>query len=103
MTRHLRSGSAGGGVVARRSSAHRNADNVLPEPVGATTSVWAPELMASQAPTCAAVGAAKLPLNQSRVAGENRVSTSDVIVSPACHLLLSSGWLQGRLSDSGAA
>src|SRR5450631_2758853 len=80
-TRHLRSGSAGGAVVPRRSSAHRNADSVLPEPVGATTSVWAPELMASQAPICASVGSAKLPLNHSLVAGENRASTSELIVN----------------------
>src|SRR5664280_1593994 len=80
----LSSSSAASDVYKRR--AHRNADNVLPEPVGATTRVWAPELMASQAPICAAVGSAKLPLNQSRVAGENRASTSELIVNPACHL-----------------
>src|SRR6186997_231014 len=85
-TRHRRSGSAGGAVVARRSSAQRNAESVLPEPVGATTRVWSPVLMASQAPTCAVVGSAKLPLNQSRVAGENRASTSELIANPACHL-----------------
>src|SRR5665647_1088922 len=90
-TRHLRRGSEGGEVVARRSSAQRNAESVLPEPVGATTRVWAPELMASQAPTCASVGSAKLPLNQSRVAGENRASTSELIVSPACHLSPTTG------------
>src|SRR5674476_31618 len=86
-TRHRRRGSAGRGVDARRSSAHRNAESVLPEPVGATTRVWSPELIASHAPTCAGVGAAKLPLNQSLVAGEKRARTSPFVMTrPACHL-----------------
>ena len=37
-TRHRRIGSSGTGRAASRSSAERNAANVLPEPVGATTS-----------------------------------------------------------------
>ena len=35
-------GSGGGGSVASRSIAHRNAASVLPEPVGASTRVWSP-------------------------------------------------------------
>ena len=46
---------------ASRSSAQRNAASVLPEPVGATTRACRPALIASQAPACAAVGAAKRP------------------------------------------
>lgn len=68
--------SSGTGSLAIRSMAQRNADNVLPEPVGATTTQWWPELMASQAPACAVVGARKLLRNHSAVAGENRPSTS---------------------------
>ena len=63
-------GSAGGGSAASRSSAHRNAASVLPEPVGATTSACRPACAAAHAPSCAGVGAAKAPRNQSRVAGE---------------------------------
>src|SRR3954468_24749364 len=56
--------------------AQRNAESVLPDPVGATTPVWWPELMASHAPAWAVVGALKLLRNHSAVAGENRSSTS---------------------------
>ncbi len=71
-TRQRCRGSSGGGVEASRSSDHRNADSVLPEPVGATTRVSRPLLIASQAPSWAAVGAAKAAVNQVRVAGEKR-------------------------------
>ena len=40
--------------------------------MGATTSVSRPLLIASQAPSCAGVGAAKAPVNHARVAGEKR-------------------------------
>src|SRR5690349_13029801 len=56
--------------------AHRKAESVLPEPVGATTTQWWPELIASHAPSCAVVGALKLLRNHSAVAGEKRSSTS---------------------------
>src|SRR6478735_4219908 len=59
-----------------RSIAQRNAESVLPEPVGATTSACLPAEIASHAPICALVGWAKAPRNQSWVAGENRSSTS---------------------------
>ena len=69
-TRQRRRGSSGGGPEASRSSAQRNAASVLPEPVGATTRACRPAWAAVQAPSWAAVGATKAPLNQSRVAGE---------------------------------
>src|SRR5689334_3498798 len=56
--------------------AQRKADRVLPDPVGATTTVWWPELIASHAPAWAVVGAVKLLRNHAAVAGENRSSTS---------------------------
>src|SRR5207342_922423 len=56
--------------------AQRKAESVLPEPVGATATVWWPELIASHAPAWAVVGALKLLRNHSAVAGENRSSTS---------------------------
>ena len=55
--------------VASRSSAQRNADSVLPEPVGATTRAWSPELIASQAPSWAAVGALNEPSEPRRGRG----------------------------------
>ena len=64
------------GVRRNPSRAQRKADSVLPEPVGATTSACWPEEMASHAPSCAVVGAAKAPANHSRVAGVNRARTS---------------------------
>src|SRR3954452_12445259 len=67
---------AGGGVAARRSSAHKKAARVLPDPVGATTRACSPRLTASQAPTWAGVGAANAWVNQARVAGEKRSSTA---------------------------
>lgn len=56
--------------------ADRNAANVLPEPVGATTSVWFPAAMEAQAPICAPVGAANEAANHSRTSGENGASGS---------------------------
>ena len=50
-TRQRRIGSSGIGSAASRSSAERNAASVLPDPVGATTRVWAPSAIASQAPS----------------------------------------------------
>ena len=61
-----------GGAAASRSSDHRKAASVLPEPVGATTRACSPLLIASQAPSWAAVGATKAPVNQARVGSENR-------------------------------
>jgi hypothetical protein len=56
--------------------AHKNAASVLPEPVGAMTSVLWRSAIADQAPAWAAVGAAKVLANHSRVGPENRASGS---------------------------
>ena len=52
--------------------AHRNAASVLPEPVGAMTSVLSPSAMADHACACAGVGSANVPVNHSRVSALNR-------------------------------
>ncbi len=78
-TRQRRVRSAGLGRVASRSSAHRNAASVLPDPVGATTSACSPAAAADQAPACASVGAANAPVNHCLVAGENRSSTFELM------------------------
>ena len=70
-TRQRCFGSSGAGAAARRSSAHRNADKVLPEPVGAMTRVFSPLLIAAQASACACVGVANAAENQSRVTALN--------------------------------
>ena len=54
-----------------RSIAQRNAASVLPEPVGARSSVWSPPAIAGQPPVCGGVGAAKVASNHARTAGEN--------------------------------
>src|ERR1700758_5351281 len=65
--------------------AHRNAASVLPEPVGAITSVLLPSAMADQASACAGVGAAKVPVNHSRVAALKGVNGSGVeLTCPSC-------------------
>ena len=46
------------------SIAHRNAANVLPEPVGAITSAFSPRAIACHASACTAVGAPKASANQ---------------------------------------
>ena len=53
----------------RRSSAHRNAASVLPEPVGADTSTCSPRAIAGHACAWAGVGAANACSNHSRVRG----------------------------------
>ena len=65
-----------GSVSASRSIAHRNAASVLPDPVGAMTSVLSPSAMADHACACASVGAAKVPVNHSLVSALNRASGS---------------------------
>ena len=54
--------------------AQRNAASVLPEPVGATTRVLSPLAMAAHASVWAAVGAANVPVNHSRVSSLKRAS-----------------------------
>src|SRR3989442_15606309 len=58
-----------------RSIAARNAARVLPEPVGAKTSVDSPRRIAAQARAWARVGAGKLSANHSSTAGWKRPGT----------------------------
>ena len=61
----------------RASMATRKADSVLPDPVGALTSVSAPARTAGQAPACAGVGpSGKRCENQARTAGWKPASGS---------------------------
>src|SRR3546814_7345369 len=48
-----------------------NAVRVLPEPVGAATSVWRPDRIDGQASSCAPVGAGKVRVNHPATAGWN--------------------------------
>ncbi|GAA0900850.1 hypothetical protein GCM10009552_02690 [Rothia nasimurium] len=57
--------------------AERNAVSVLPEPVGAATSVWRPERIIGHAAICASVGAGKVASNQVVTAGWNSASGID--------------------------
>ncbi len=75
-TRHRAVLSDGAGVEAMRSSAHKKAASVLPEPVGATTSVCSPPEIACHACCCASVGRANAEPNQSRVMAEKPASGS---------------------------
>ena len=70
-TRHRCWGSAASGPVARWSIAERNAASVLPDPVGATTSVWAEPRIDSHAWACAVVGAANARVNHCAVGSLN--------------------------------
>jgi len=54
-------------------------ERAAPEPVGAMTSVLPPSAIADHASACAAVGAAKVPVNHSRVSALKRSSGSEVI------------------------
>ena len=69
-TRH-RWSVGGGGSVITRSSAHRNAASVLPEPVGARISECRPPAIAGHPCACAAVGVSNVLSNHARTAGEN--------------------------------
>src|SRR5688500_16109152 len=70
-------------MAASRSRDQRKAASVLPDPVGATTRAWSPLLIASHAPSWAAVGRRNAPVNQARVASENRSRADTTTVSPA--------------------
>ena len=61
---------------ARLSIPHRNAVSVLPEPVGAQISVFAPVAIVGQPFTCAGVGASNERSNQERVRALNPASGS---------------------------
>ncbi len=56
-------------AVLSRSSAHRNAASVLPDPVGADSSTCSPRAIAGHACAWAGVGAAKAASNHSRTCG----------------------------------
>ncbi|MCW0424320.1 hypothetical protein NB713_002263 [Xanthomonas sacchari] len=60
------------------SSAAKNAVRVLPEPVGAATSVCRPAWIAGHAAACAGVGAAKRCSNQRATAGWKRACANDM-------------------------
>ena len=64
---------------------HRNAVSVLPDPVGARMRVWAPEEMAGQPCTWAAVGSGNVDANHSRTAGEKRSSATPERLPRGCH------------------
>src|SRR5439155_22384866 len=64
------------GEAASRSTAHGKAARVFPDPVGATTSVFRPDAIASHAPAWAGVGSANASPNHVRASGENRRSGS---------------------------
>ena len=72
--------SPGRGSRARRSIPQRKLASVLPEPVGAQISVWAPPEIAFQPPACAGVGPSKEASNQRRTGALNGASGSDSAV-----------------------
>ena len=65
---------SGNGAVTMRSMLHKNAASVLPEPVGAQISVWAPSAIAGQPCDWAGVGSGNDDENQALTAGEKRSS-----------------------------
>src|SRR5215467_11026932 len=77
------------GLPASRSSAHMNAARVLPELVGATTSVLSPLEIDAHAPTCAGVGVLNAPVNHSRMSALNPRRGSGP--APACPAASTSG------------
>ncbi len=66
----VRSSRAGGGAAASRSIAHRNAASVLPDPVGASSSVCRPSAIGGHPAVWAGVGASNVASNHERAAGE---------------------------------
>src|SRR6187200_3454710 len=59
-----------GGLFISRSIAHRKADSVLPDPVGAAISVLSPRAIGGQPSTCGGVGSPKARSNHSRTGSE---------------------------------
>src|SRR3712207_334 len=70
-------------MAPSRSSDHRKAASVLPEPVGATTSACSPLLIADQAPSWAAVGCSNAPVNHAWVGAENRTRAESGADTPS--------------------
>src|SRR5690349_8624847 len=91
-TSRVRRSPSGGGVATSRSSPHRNAASVLPEPVGAESSTSSPRAIAGQACSCAAVGRSNARRNHSRTCGVNDSRPAEdmrpLSVSPGRDLLL---------------
>lgn len=62
--------------------AHRNAERVLPDPVGARISAWSPPAMAGHPCAWAGVGAGNEVSNHARTAGENGARGSGATTPP---------------------
>ena len=71
------------GSRARPSSADRNAASVLPEPVGASSSVWLPAAIEGQPSCWARVGCSNVRSNQSRTGALKVVRGS--LLTPAIY------------------
>src|SRR6185312_13350544 len=82
-TSRVRRLPSGAGSATSRSSAHKNAASVFPEPVGADSSTFSPAAIAGQALVCAAVGASK--------ACSNHLRTLGVKLESGTHLRLARG------------
>src|SRR5581483_5176318 len=76
-------------------SAHRKAASVLPDPVGASTSVWSPWLIAAQPSSCAGVGAGNVAANQRLVTSEKRSSAATRAGYAFGHGSRTAKWLVG--------
>ena len=80
-------GPRAAGSETSRSRPQRKAASVLPEPVGASTSVCSPEAMAGQPWACGGVASAKVVENQARTGAEKRSSGSGAVTPwrlPTC-------------------
>ena len=73
----MRRSPSGAGWATSRSSAHRKAASVFPDPVGAETSTLSPAAIAGQAWACASVGRSNERVNQSLTRGSNDASGSE--------------------------
>ena len=69
-------GSSGTSSTASRFNAHKNADRVLPVPVGARIRVWSPFAIAGQPLRCGAVASRKVEVNHSRTGSANAANGS---------------------------
>jgi len=73
----------GTGANIRRSIAARKAARVLPDPVGARTSVLSPLAMAGHPSFCARVGASKVSANHSPTAGRKGERNGRLLTRPS--------------------
>jgi len=87
-----------------RSIATRNAESVLPDPVGASSNVDAPDAIAGQPFVCATVGASNDASNQTRVARFAK-ARAEVMGSRGWHVgvtstrIAESRWKRGRRDE----